>query len=68
MTYEVQTLTYPDIWENTWTDSLDDTPIQFSTYEAAATELADHLRELAYAVKNGYMQDFNTRDYRIKKL
>jgi hypothetical protein len=54
--------------ENTWTDSLDDTPIQFNTYEAAATELADHLRELAYAVKNGYMQDFNTRDYRIKKL
>jgi hypothetical protein len=68
MTYEVQTLTYPDTWENTWTDSLDDTFIQFSTYEAAAAELADHLRELAYAVKNGYMEDFNTRDYRIKKL
>lgn len=68
MTYEVQTLTYPDIWENTWTDSLGDTPVQFSTYEAAAVELADHLRELAYAVKNGYLEDFNHSAYRIKKL
>jgi len=68
MTYEVQTLTAPYTWENIWSDSLDDTPVQFATYKAAATELADHLRELAYAVKNGYMQDFNTRDYRIKKL
>jgi hypothetical protein len=64
----VQTLTYPDTWENTWTDSLDDTPVQFATYGAAAAELADHLREMAYAVKQGYLEDFNPDDYRIQKL
>jgi hypothetical protein len=68
MIYEVQTLTYPDIWENTWTDSLNDTPVQFTTYEAAEAELADYLAELTYAVKNNYMEDFNKADYRIKKL
>jgi hypothetical protein len=67
MTYEVQTLIHPDTWENTWTDSLDDTPVQFSTYEDAAAELADHLRSMAYAVKNDYLEDFNPADYRIVK-
>ena len=66
MTYEVQTLFYPDSWENAWTD--DDKPAQFDTYEAAAAELDDHLRDLAYAVKQGHMDDFNPSDYRIKKL
>lgn len=68
MTYEVQTLTHPDAWENTWSDSLDDTPVQFDSYEAAEAELADFLNELTYAVKNNYMEDFNKADYRIKKL
>jgi hypothetical protein len=68
MTYEVQTLTYPDTWENTWADSLDDTPVQFDTYEAAAEELAEFLSELAYAVKQGHLEDYNPEDYRIKKL
>ncbi len=68
MTYEVQTLTYPDTWENTWSDSLDDTPATFATYEAAAEELAEFLSELAYAVKQGYLEDYNPEDYRIKKL
>jgi hypothetical protein len=67
MTYEVQTLTHPDTWENTWTDSLDDTPVQFATYAEAAAELADHLRSMAYAVKNDYLEDFNPSDYRIVK-
>ena len=68
MTYEVQTLTAPDTWENTWTDSLDDTPVKFDTYEAAQAELEDHLREMAYAVEQGYLEDYNPSDYRIKKL
>jgi hypothetical protein len=68
MNYEVQTLTHPDTWENTWSDSLNDTPVQFDTYEAAEAELADFLNELTYAVKNNYMGDFNKADYRIKKL
>jgi hypothetical protein len=68
MTYEVQTLTHPDTWENTWSDSLNDTPVQFNSYESAEIELADFLNELTYAVKNNYMEDFNKSDYRIKKL
>ena len=68
MTYEVQTLRHPDRWENTWSDSLDDTPVQFDSYEAAEAELADFLNELTYAVKNNYMEYFNKADYRIKKL
>lgn len=68
MAYEVQTLTYPDMWENTWSNSLDDTPVQFDTYEAAEAELADHLREMAYAVKHGYLADYNPAEYRIKKV
>jgi hypothetical protein len=67
MTYEVQTLTYPDTWENTWTDSLDDKPVQFATYAEAAAELADHLRNMAIAVINDHLDDFNPSDYRIVK-
>ena len=68
MTYEVQTLFYPDTWENAWINDGDETPVQFDTYGAAAAELADYLRGLAYAVKHGHMEDFNPADYRIKKL
>jgi hypothetical protein len=68
MTYEVQTLCYPDTWENTWSDSLGDTPVQFDTYEAAAQELAEFLSELAYAVKQGFVTDFDNSAYRIKKV
>ena len=68
MAYEVQTLTYPDTWENTWTDSLDDTPVKFNTYDDAAAKLADHLRALAYAVINDHLDDFNPAEYRIKKV
>jgi hypothetical protein len=68
MTYEVQTLFYPDTWENAWINDGDEAPVQFDTYGAAAAELADHLRDLAYAVKHGHMEDFNPADYRIKKL
>ena len=68
MTFEVQTFIYPGTWENTWSDSLNDTPVQFDSYEAAEAELADFLNELTYAVKNNYMGDFNQLDYRIKKL
>jgi hypothetical protein len=67
MTYEIQTLFYPDTWENTCTDG-DETPVQFDTYGAAAAELADYLRGLAFAVKHGHMDDFNPSDFRIQKL
>lgn len=68
MTYEVQTLIYPDTWQNTWSDSLDDKPVKFDTYQAAQIELEDHLRAMAYAVKQGYLEDYAAADYRIKKL
>ena len=66
MTYEIQTRMLHG-WENTLSDSLDDAPVQFDTYDAAAAELADLLAESAYAVEHGHMIDFNPSDYRIKK-
>ena len=59
MTYEIQTRMLHG-WENTGD--------QFDTHDAAAAELADHLRSMAFAVKHGHMADFNPSDYRIKKL
>ena len=67
MTYEIQTR-FAHGWENTLSDSLDDTPVKFDTYDTAQAELDDHLRAMAYAVKQGYMDDFNPADYRIKRL
>jgi hypothetical protein len=68
MTYEVQTLMYPNQWENVWTDSLDDTLVTFATREAAQAELDDFLSELAYAVKAGHLDDYNPEDYRIEEV
>jgi hypothetical protein len=67
MTYEVQTRMY-NSWENVWTDSLDDTIVIFATREAAQADLNDFLRELAYAVKAGHLDDYNPEDYRIVEV
>lgn len=67
MTYEVQTLTFLNNWENTWADD-DAQPTQFNTRAEAAAELAGFLEDMAYAVKHGHMDDFNPSDYRIQKL
>ena len=67
MTYEVQTRMCTN-WENVWTDSLDDTIVTFATHEAAKAELNDFLAELAYAVKAGHLDDFNSEDYRIVEV
>jgi len=64
MTYEVQTRVY-NSWENVWTDSLDDTIVIFASREAAQADLNDFLRELAYAVKAGHLDDYSPDDYRI---
>jgi hypothetical protein len=66
MKYEVQTHTWCDGWINTWTD--DDTPVIFDTHAAALDELTDFLRELAYAVKAGHLDDYNPDDYRIVEV
>jgi hypothetical protein len=66
MTYEVQTLTFLNNWENTWTDN-DGTPSQFKDYAEAAAELAEFLDDLASAAKNNFLADFNPLDYRIVK-
>jgi hypothetical protein len=66
MTYEVQTLYYPDTWENTWTDN-NGAPSQFENYAEAAAELAEFLDDLASAAKNNFLTDFNPSDYRIVK-
>jgi hypothetical protein len=67
MTYEVQTRMCTN-WENVWTDSLDDTFVTFATHEAAQAELDDFLRELAYAVKAGHLEDFSPDDYKIVEV
>jgi len=67
MTYEVQTRVY-NSWENVWTDSLDDTIVIFASREAAQADLNDFLRELAYAVKAGHLDDYNPEDYRIVEV
>jgi hypothetical protein len=67
MTYEVQTLTFLNNWENTWTDDGVE-PVQFDTYEAAAVELAGFLDDMEHAAKNNFLEDYNPADYRIKKL
>ena len=68
MTYQVQTYTLCDGWVNIWTDSLDDTLVTFATREAAQAELDEYLSEAAYAVKAGYLEDFNPEDYRIEEV
>ena len=65
MSYEVQTRIGHD-WENVWTNEGE--PHIFPSRAEAAAELADHLRSMAYAVKNDYLEDFNPAEYRIKKL
>jgi len=67
MTYEVQTLTYLNQWENTWTDD-GMTLVTFDTLEDAQKELDDHLADLAHAVKIGNLEDFYPEDYRIVEL
>jgi hypothetical protein len=67
MAYEVQTLTYRNTWENTWThDGVE--PHIFQTYAEAAAELADFLDDMAHAAKNNFLEDYNPSDYRIKKI
>jgi hypothetical protein len=67
MTYEVQTLTYFNAWENTWTEDGNE-PMVFDTYETAAAELASFIDDMQHTVKNRFMADFNPEDYRIKKI
>jgi hypothetical protein len=67
MTYEVQTLTFLNNWQNTWTnDGVQ--PTQFDTYAEAAAELAGFLEDMQYAAANNFLLDYNASDYRIKKL
>jgi hypothetical protein len=66
MTYEVQTLTFLNNWENTWTDD-DAQPTQFDTREAAAAELAGFLEDMAFEASRKHLADFNPSDYRIVK-
>lgn len=67
MTYEVQTLTFLNVWENTWTnDGVE--PTQFATYAEAAKELAGFLDDMQHAAQNNFLEDYSLLDYRIKKL
>ena len=39
MTYEVQTLFYPDTWENAWVNDGDESPVQFECIVKEVIEL-----------------------------
>jgi hypothetical protein len=67
MTYEVQTLTYLNQWENVWTDD-GNTLVTFDTFEAAQTELKGYLEDLAHFVKTGDVTDYNPEDYKIVEV
>lgn len=67
MTYEVQTLTYLNRWENVWTDD-GNTLVTFDTLEAAREELKGYLEDLAHFVKTGDLEDFSPEDYRIVEV
>jgi hypothetical protein len=67
MTYEVQTLTYLNQWENVWTDD-GNTLVTFDTLEAAREELRGYLEDLAHFVKTGDLTDFSPEDYKIVEV
>jgi hypothetical protein len=67
MTYEVQTLTYLNQWENVWTDD-GNTLVTFDTLEAAQTELKGYLEDLAHFVKTGDVTDYSPEDYKIVEV
>jgi hypothetical protein len=67
MTYEVQTLTFLNQWENVWTDD-GNTLVTFDTYETAQEELAGYLADLAHFVKTGDLTDYSPDDYRIVEV
>ena len=67
MTYEVQTLTYLNQWENVWTDD-GNTLVTFDTLEAAREELKGYLEDLAHFVKTGDLEDFSPEDYKIVEV
>lgn len=67
MTYEVQTLTYLNQWENVWTDD-GNTLVTFDTLEAAREELRGYLEDLAHFVKTGDLEDFSPEDYKIVEV
>ena len=67
MTYEVQTLTYLNQWENVWTDD-GNTLVTFDTFEAAQEELKGYLEDLAHFVKTGDLADYNPKDYKIEEV
>ena len=67
MTYEVQTLTYLNRWENVWTDD-GNTLVTFDTLEAAQEELRGYLEDLAHFVKTGDVADYSPEDYKIVEV
>jgi hypothetical protein len=64
MKYQIETYTLCGSWGNTLLDE-NGAVVIFATYEAAQAELDDHLANLAHAVENGHMDDYNPEDYRI---
>ena len=60
MRYEVQCLMVNDEWENTNEET-------FATQAEAEADLAELVDDCMYAVRMGYMPDFNANDWRVSE-
>lgn len=62
--WQIQTLFFPDGWETPNDEDLE----LFDTKEEAEAELKDLIAGMAYAVKKGYMEDYNAHDWRVAEI
>jgi hypothetical protein len=64
MRYQIETFTLCDGWVNAWRDD-STTPVTFTSYDEALKELNEYFSELNEDVQNGFIDDYNMRDFRI---
>ena len=62
--YQIEALFFGGEWEVPNEEDLE----LFDTREEAEAELADLIKGMAYAVKKGYMEDYNAHDWRVAEV
>jgi len=62
--YQIEALFFGGEWEVPNEEDLE----LFDTREEAEAELKDLLAGMAYAVKKGYMEDYNAHDWRVAEV
>lgn len=61
--WQIQALFFNEGWE-----CPEDCPTLYDTKEEAEIELEDHIADMAYAVKMGYMSDYDAHDWRVAEV